>query len=77
MNRLNKTESAVFLYCRFSISDGSVFPDYLQKIPLVLKRLIEPVKQLFIIFTGRSYIAHNNPHVTTFKTSTMIASDGI
>ena len=30
MNRLNKTESAVFLFCRFSISEGSVFLDYLE-----------------------------------------------
>ena len=25
MNRLDKTESAFFLYCRFSLSEGSVF----------------------------------------------------
>ena len=31
MNRLNKTESAVFLYCRFSLFwGGSIFPDYLE-----------------------------------------------
>ena len=30
MNRLNKTESAVFLYCRFSLLlRGPFFPDYL------------------------------------------------
>ena len=29
MNRLNKTESAgVFFNCRFSISEGSILPDY-------------------------------------------------
>ena len=25
MNRLNKMQSAVFLYCRFSTSEGSIF----------------------------------------------------
>ena len=31
MNRLNKTESAVFLYCRFSIFlKAPFFPDYLK-----------------------------------------------
>ena len=28
MNRLNKCESAVFVICRFSISEGSVLLDY-------------------------------------------------
>ena len=27
VNRLNKTETAVFQYCRFSLSEGSVFPN--------------------------------------------------
>ena len=31
MNRLNKTESAVFLYCMFSLFfEQSIFPDYLE-----------------------------------------------
>ena len=29
IKRLNKTEFAVFLYCTFSISEGSAFLDYL------------------------------------------------
>ena len=34
MNRLNKTESAVFLYCRFSLFlKDPFFPDYLLLVP--------------------------------------------
>ena len=37
MNRLNKTSSAVFLYCRFSLSLGiRFFPDYLEVVAAVL-----------------------------------------
>ena len=36
MNRLNKTEYAFFLYCRFSISEGSIFPVYLEVVAAVV-----------------------------------------
>ena len=36
MNSLNNTEPAVFLYSRFSISEGSIFPDYLEVVAAVV-----------------------------------------
>ena len=37
MNRLNKTESAVFFYCRFSLFLGDpFFPDYLEVVAAVV-----------------------------------------
>ena len=42
MNRLNKTESAVFLYCRFSLfSNDSWFPDYVLTAGILPENMIK------------------------------------
>ena len=37
MDVLNGTESAVYMFCRFSISEGSDFPDYLEVTTIVVE----------------------------------------
>ena len=41
MKRLNRTESVVFLYCRFSISEGSVFQIILGAVSALAIHLLE------------------------------------
>ena len=52
MNRLKKTESANFLYCRFSVSlKGPFFPDFyrLQKLSLCRMELVNLLPHIDIV----------------------------